>query len=331
MIRFTDAEFTIPALIKSVLFGDVGFGDAYMRGDILVYEDLAQWLAKNKCARRLLPYIPTTTRRVDAHYDIKPEFYEILLGESMSYTCANWPSQASIISKNLNLAQIEKFSRHINWLDIDVNAGKNLKHLDCGSGWGSFMDAVKKSAPDCQIDGLTLSIEQAAYVNNKFPDLDKVYVGDWKDVDAIGKYDRFSAIGMLEHVGRSNFNEFFAWISKTLNPSNGVGVLQFCSRDTPISLWTDKHIFPGAEPPTLNEVSRHMRRNGLYITDLVECGGDYVHTLRCWLDNLESNLGAIRDLGYNEQFIRMFRLYLNGGICSFDEGNTQLIQLRFEN
>jgi cyclopropane-fatty-acyl-phospholipid synthase len=332
MISARGANFTIGALIKSLLFGDVGFGDAFMKGHITVDGNLAQWLERNSGTRKW-PYMPTTTRNVGAHYNISSAFYEILLGNSMSYTCANWMTPEGVHLEGLHRAQVEKCVRHVKWLDLSANGGRGLKHLDCGSGWGSFMEMVQAIAVDlevnCMVDGLTLSHEQVVCVNNTHPELNSVHVGDWGDFYCEGHYDRFSAIGMLEHVGKHKIPDFFKWVNTILSPG-GVGVLQFCSRDTPISRWTDKHIFPGAQPPNLNEVCRHMRQNDLGVTDIVECGNDYVKTLECWLDNLESNIGKIKVLGYNDKFIRMFRLYLNGGICSFRMGNTQLIQLRFE-
>lgn len=322
MINYRNARFTPSALIHSLMFGDVGFGDAYMRGKISVEGSLADWIEANSGSRKL-PYLPLTTRKVEAHYDIPAAFYELLLGPSMSYTCANFESGTT----DLIAAQINKIVQHLSWLSGEQ--GKPLKLMDCGCGWGSFMNSATINPDFKEIHGLTLSLKQADYIGNNYPHLDSVFVGSWMDYWALDYYDRFTAIGMLEHVGKDNLAAYFGWVHGLLN-EEGVGTLQFCSRDKPISRWTDKHIFPGAYPPNANEVLRLMPRKGLRVTDLRECHQDYVFTLEYWLENLESSIDGIKALGFDDDFIRMFRLYLNGGIASFRSGATQLIQLRFE-
>ncbi len=326
MINFNEAKLTLPAAISAYLFGDVGFGDHYMKGNITVQGDLAKFIEKyNNSDKRWLPYLPTTSRKVAKHYNIPAKFYELLLGESMTYSCGNFYMD---YSKSLKMGQWCKFKHHEQWLDL--NKAENLVLLDCGCGWGGFTRHIGERFSGALIDGLSLSEEQIKY-DIKMGSINEnisYYLSSWEQFKPAYKYDRFASIGMLEHVGKKKLKPFFAWVDSVLE-SNAVGTLQFISRDTPISKWADKHIFPGAYPPSYNEVERIMSQNGLQVTNTVERGKDYAITLKHWLDNFESSLGEIRAMGFDETFIRMFRLYLCGGIASFRSGNSQLIQLRF--
>ena len=326
MINFKGAKFTLPAAISARLFRDVGFGDHYMKGNITVESDLAEFIEKNSnMDKRWLPYLPTTSRKVAKHYNIPAKFYELLLGESMTYSCGNFSNSSS---KSLKAGQREKYRFHQHWLDL--NKADDAVLLDCGCGWGSFARDLGGQYPRVLIDGLSLSAEQIKYAIQMGSVNKNVlyHLCSWEQFKPAYKYDRFTSIGMLEHVGKKKLQPFFNWVDSVLDVG-AVGTLQFISRDTPISKWADKHIFPGAYPPSYNEVVRVMSQAGLQVTDTVERGQDYAITLKRWLDNFESSLSWIRAMGFDEQFIRMFRLYLNGGIASFRSGNSQLIQLRF--
>ncbi|MGH1542152.1 MAG: class I SAM-dependent methyltransferase [Arenicella sp.] len=326
MINLKGAKFTVPAAINTQLFGEVGFGDEYMKGNIMIEGDLSEFIESNgKSVKRRVPYLPTTSRRVAKHYNIPARFYELLLGESMAYTCGNFYGDKSLPLKH---GQHNKYRAHAQWLDM--GRCKDAVMLDCGCGWGGFSRFVSGNYLNMLIDGLSLSEEQIKYAIKMGSDAENIsyHLSRWEQFKPGYKYDRFTAIGMLEHVGQKNLVPFFNWVNSVLE-DRAIGTLQFISRDKPMSKWFDKHIFPTAYTPTYNEVVRVMTGAGLQVTDTVERGQDYAITLKHWLDNFESSLGEIRAMGFDETFIRMFRLYLCGGIASFRSGNSQLIQLRF--
>lgn len=326
MIVYKDAQFTVLAMANSLLFGEVGFGDEYMKGNIVVQNNLADFIEANSATRRL-PYLPTTSRRVAEHYNIPVKFYEMLLGETMAYTCANFNGDKQ---QSLKSAQNRKYEAHAEWLNLSGEKGSNL--LDCGCGFGGFSRYVSKLHPDVLVDAVNLSEGQIEYATQRGNVSGEIHyhLSSWEEFEPRYKYGRFVSIGMLEHVGQKKLEPFFYWVSILLQES-AVGTLQFISREKPMSKWFDKHIFPEAYTPTYNEVVRCMTGVGLEVTDTVQRGMDYAITLERWLDNFESNLPFVKEMGFDSQFIRMFRLYLNGGIASFRSGNSQLIQLRFVN
>ena len=305
------------AKAKCIAFGDVGFGEEYMKGNITVDIDMADFLAENM-ATRWFPYFRQNRRWTGRHYDIKPEFYSLMLGESRVYTCANY----LFPSANLEQAQEAKQKRHVDWLSL--TGGERV--LECGFGWGNLSQHIAPHSG--QYVGLTISSQQqiAAINANRFSNCN-YRLCDWHKHS--GQYERFTSICMLEHVGIALMQDFTDWIASQL-VTGGIGTLQFISRDTPISEWADKYIFPGAEPPSLNLFMRCLRNSGLSITHQRECGDDYIRTLSDWRDNVAIHRQAILNMGEDEAFLRMFHLYLSGGMATFKTGASQLTQMRFE-
>jgi len=313
VISYDGARYTPLAFLKSFFFGDVGFGESYVAGDISVDDDLLSFIGRNRGAGRLFPYFRKMNNGSDVHYNLSAEFFERLLGRSLSYTCANFNG-----TDDLDHAQAYKHGWHKHRLDLKPDC----RLLECGSGWGGFRRYLSNDVGS--YTGLTISSEQKNFCCKRSAK-GEILVRSWQDFS--GEFDRFTSIGMIEHVGRANLPAYFEWVNDCLVPG-GVGTLQFISRDKPISAWADKYIFNGAEPPNFNEVLRLMRQNNLIVTEHVERGGDYILTLEAWLFNLQLHRDWILNR-FGVEFYRTFELYLSGGIVSFKSGDSQLIQLRF--
>jgi len=307
---------------KCLALGDEGFGDEFMKGNITIDGNLADFIEGNSdgALSRWVPYIRSPRSFTGQHYDIAPDFYKIMLGNERIYTCGNYDYP----DINLAQAQRSKQLQHTNWLNLTGTE----RVLECGFGWGNLSQYIGEGCS--YYHGLTVSEEQqqiAKATNQYFHN--EYHLSSWNRHNYSASYDRFTSICMLEHVGIKHMSEFVQWISDSL-VHGGIGTLQFISRDKPISEWADKHIFPGAEPPQLNMLMRLMKQNNLSVTHYRERGDDYVRTLTDWLANVENNAQAITALGMDDQFIRIMQLYLSGGIVSFRTGASQLIQLRFE-
>jgi cyclopropane-fatty-acyl-phospholipid synthase len=147
--------------------------------------------------------------------------------------------------------------------------------------------------------------------------------------NAIGTYDAFVSVGMLEHVGLENFGELGRVIDRSLTPA-GRGLIHSIGRNSPRPLdpWTDKRIFPGAYPPALSEMMRIFEPFGFSILDVENLRLHYARTLEHWLERFERNVAKIAEM-FDERFVRMWRMYLAGSIATFMVGGLQLFQLVF--
>src|SRR5258708_1893341 len=135
---------------------------------------------------------------------------------------------------------------------------------------------------------------------------------------------------MFEHVGRNNQRQYFATINNLLVPG-GISVLHTITQQTEASMpgWIDKYMFPGGYVPSLREVVWLLPEYDFHLIDYESLRMHYAMTLDEWHHRFETNLESVRKLGYDERFIRMWRLYLLGSASSFRWGTFDLSQLVF--
>ena len=171
-------------------------------------------------------------------------------------------------------------------------------------------------AGDCDVTGVTLSVEQHKVSSRRAEqaDLDhrvRFHLRDYREES--GVYDRIVSVGMFEHVGKRNYNEFFAKLRDLLS-DDGVCLLHTIGRldsPSPINPFIRKYIFPGADLPTLSEMMRPIEGSGLFVTDVEVLRLHYAETLRHWYDRFQAVRTEVAEL-YDERFCRMWELYLKG-------------------
>ncbi len=341
-------------VIKRILGGgSLGFGEEFMRGNILVEGNLQDFIKmgygqnlvdfnlsledKLKIFYNYLSSLGTvlnSKRNISYHYDIGNDFYSLWLDPTLTYSCAYFKKE----SDTLEQAQLQKYE-HIS-KKLQLKREETL--LDVGCGWGGMMFyAAENYGVKCE--GCTLSEGQYNYVTGeikkrKLADLVKVYLKDYREVR--GKFDKFVSIGMLEHVGKKFYPTFFNVVEKLLKPG-GIGVLQTIGStiDKPSDPWITKYIFPGGFIPALQVIVNIMNQKGLVFFDIEDLRRHYNMTLDKWIERFEKNIDKIRkvlikSLGNKErvdEFLRMWRLYLNGSSVSFKAGSNRLYQITFSN
>ena len=150
---------------------------------------------------------------------------------------------------------------------------------------------------------------------------------DYRNID--GEFDAFVSVGMLEHVGPENFRALGDVIDRCLKPE-GRGLIHTIGRNfpAPMNAWIEKHIFPGARPPTLQEMTHIFENRHFAINDVENLRLHYARTLTDWHLRYEDHLEEIRE-DFDEHFIRAWRLYLVGSIAAFTTGQLQLFQVVF--
>ncbi len=268
--------------------------------------------------------ISKAQRNVAHHYDLSGRLYDLFLDSDRQYSCAYFRS----LHGDLERAQEDK-KRHIAAKLLLDRPG--LSVLDIGSGWGG-LGLYLAEVSGCEVSGVTLSMEQhkVSQARAKQAGLDRrvrFHIRDYRRDQ--GTYDRIVSVGMFEHVGKKNYDEFFIKL-RDLLADDGVCLLHSIGRFAsagPINPFMRKYIFPGADLPTLSEVLPAIERAGLLVTDVEVLRVHYAETLRIWHDRFQANRERVASL-YDERFCRMWELYLKGCELAFRRDDLMVFQIQ---
>lgn len=256
---------------------------------------------------------------VSHHYDLSVELYRQFLDEDMQYSCAYFPSEAM----SLDEAQQAKKTHIIAKLLIEP--GHSV--LDIGCGWGGLARQIA-ALDDVSVKGITLSPEQLAIAEGRSTNHRlKFSLEDYRDVE--GAFDRIVSVGMFEHVGTPNYDEYFATIARLLK-DDGVALVHSIGRKDGPDLnnpWIDKYIFPGGYIPSLSEVLPSIEKAGLWVTDVEVLRLHYAETLRHWRCRFKAIRHEAAEL-YDERFCRMWEFYLAGSETAFRHQGHMVFQIQ---
>ncbi len=324
--------------------GFLGFGEAYVSGDLEVEGDLQELLRLGLIVQfdeknfsllqkiRLFPfYIQTidtvgkSRENIAYHYDLTPEFFSLFLDDSLTYSCGYFDNEVD----SLDQAQRNKYDH--------IARKLMLSHedtlVDIGCGWGGML---MHSAHSYGIKGtgITISQNQHRHASRR---IEESGLGNRIDVKLMdyrqlsGKFDKFVSIGMFEHVGKNFIPVYMRKVAELLK-KGGIGLLHTISKDleSPTDAWMVRYIFPGGYVPSLPETVREMGRAGLCILDIEGLRLHYGRTLDCWTANFEKNIGKVQEM-FDQRFVRMWRLYLNAASAGFKYGGTRVYQILFSN
>lgn len=281
------------------------------------------------------------TRQRDAevihhHYDISNRFYELVLGPSMTYTCAVFDGKDGSLDRvetddgALESAQDRKYELIARKLGLR----KGMRLLDVGCGWGGMvLHAAREHGVKAL--GVTLSKEQAEWASKRIAQeglggLAEVRHMDYRDVPD-GTFDRISSIGLTEHVGANNLDTYFASLYDKLVP--GGRLLNHCitrprndlPRMKPKGV-INRYVFPDGQLEGPAEIQMSMNDAGFEIRHQENLREHYALTLRHWGANLERHWDeAVSEVG--EGTARVWRLYMAGCVLGFEKDVVQLHQI----
>jgi len=260
---------------------------------------------------------------IHQHYDIGNDFYKLWLDERMLYTCAYYRDPRMTLEE----AQIAKMD-HV-CRKLQLRPGETV--IEAGCGWGGFALHMARRY-GVTVRAFNISQEQIIYAREaaRREDLDhrvEFVQDDWRNIS--GTCDAFVSVGMLEHVGLDNYRQLGEVVDRSL-PANGRGLIHSIGRNypEPLNTWTERRIFPGAQPPALSEMMEIFEHRNLSLLDVENIRLHYAVTLKHWLERFEEHADVVRDQ-FDERFVRMWRLYLASSMVAFECGSLQLFQVLF--
>jgi cyclopropane-fatty-acyl-phospholipid synthase len=331
--------------------GDVGLGRSFIEGD-WDSEDIAALLlllARGRDAIDRLIYggrmgglllrirhlLNANTRRgarrnILAHYDLGNAFYGLWLDRSMTYSAALFEGQPG---RTLEEAQRAKVARALDQLGV----GPEHRVLEIGCGWGTL--AIAAAARGASVTGISLSDAQTEWARSAARDAGcaeriDFQIRDYRDLEA--RYDRIASIEMIEAVGERYWPRYFAAIRGAL-ADDGIALVQAITigdryfeayrRGTD---FIQQYVFPGGMLPSPSRLAAEAAAQGLHITRTLSFGGDYAETLRRWRSTFMAEENAVRALGFDTDFIRLWQFYLAYCEAGFDAGICDVAQFTLQ-
>lgn len=319
------------------------FGDLYGRREVEVEGDLANAMAEvnrsltarqagffDRLRRSSLPPLweryarAQDAARVRQHYDLGNDFYRLWLDrDTMQYTCAYYPEPG------LCLEEAQRAKAHYLCRKLRLRPGETVVEAGCGWGGLAFLMARHYGV---KVTAYNVSKEQLAHARTRLEEegleTQVTFIeDDYRNIR--GRYDAFVSIGMLEHVGKHRYAGLGDVIDRCL-ASNGRGLIQCIGRNAPVPMngWAQRHIFPGAYPPSLRELLEVFEPHGFSVLDVENLRPHYVKTLHDWLSRYETHAEAVQGR-YGEVFMRTWLLYLSASLAAFETGWLQLFQVLF--
>ena len=315
--------------------GALAFGETYMDGlwDCEALDELICKLLRADLEHRISPLkllLPVLQAKIvnrqarrrafdigRHHYDIGNDLYTRMLDPRMTYSCGYWQAAS-------DLADAQEAKLDLCCRKLGLEPG--MRVLDIGCGWGSFASFAAERY-GVEVVGYTVSTAQVELGRERCRDLAvELRLQDYREIE--GRFDRIVSIGMFEHVGPKNYRSFMTVAERCL-ADDGLLLLHCIgtnTRRTAVDPWTDKYIFPGGVLPVAEQIAKAA--SGLFVMeDWHNFGTHYDPTLMAWMANIDRHRDALRDLGYDDRFYRMWRYFLLSSAGSARARRNQLWQI----
>jgi len=338
-IRIRDRK----ALYELLTNPNLAFGDLYSTGRLEVEGDLPNLMtdlyqtverAEEEMPVWVKPlwrnHAPRSTsingarENIHHHYDLGNDFYRLWLDQAeMQYTCAYYESPDMTLEQ-AQLAKLEHVCRK-----LQLKPGQIV--VEAGCGWGGLARYMARNY-GVTVHAYNISREQVRFAREEarrqgLDDRISYIEDDYRNIR--GQYDAFVSVGMLEHVGRDNYETLADVIKRSLKPE-GLALLHSIGRNRPsrMNAWIERRIFPGAYPPSIAEMMGICEAGGFSVLDVENLRLHYAQTLEHWLERFIANEDRVAEM-YDDNFVRAWRLYLAGSVAAFRASSLQLFQAVF--
>jgi len=268
-------------------------------------------------------------RNIAAHYDLGNDFFGLFLSADLMYSSALWDGDED----TLEAASTRKLDRVCQWLDLKPGD----KVIEIGTGWGGFAVHAARHY-GCHVTTTTISREQHALAVTRVEEAgvdDRVslLLEDYRDLT--GTYDKLVSIEMIEAIGASYLDAYFAKVGSLLRPGGRALVQAITIEDHRYAQalasvdFIKRHVFPGSFIPSIHAMlSAKTRVTDLALVRLQDFGLSYARTLQAWRERFLDSLGQVRGQGFDERFIRSWEFYLaycEGGFRERSIGVSHLL------
>jgi len=265
---------------------------------------------------------------VSQHYDVGNDFYRIVLGESMVYSCAYWTSDEA----GYGLADAQRDKLDLICRKLALRPGMRL--LDVGCGWGSLaIHAVREYG--ARVLGITLSAEQAEYAHKQvaeagLADRVEIRIEDYRDLND-GPFDAIASVGMAEHVGTAPYKNYATVLHAQLKPggrllNHQIARLRLAPKAPTERTFIDAYVFPDGELAPIGTTTTLLEEAGFEVRDVHALREHYARTLRTWVANLEADWStAVRLTSPGRA--RVWRLYMAASALAFEQARIGVNQV----
>jgi cyclopropane-fatty-acyl-phospholipid synthase len=281
---------------------------------------------------RLRGRLHTTGRdacAISHHYDVGNDFYRLLLGSTMTYSCAYWADP----SYDLDQAQDAKYAL----ISRKLGLREGMRLLDVGCGWGGMvLHAAREHGVHAV--GVTLSAAQCELARRRVADAGlsgrvEIRLQDYRAVDD-GPYDAISSIGMAEHVGLAQLGVYAARLHDLLRPGGRLLHHAIARRPGPLAdpekSFLTRYVFPDGELQPVGTTVSALEEGGFEVRDVEALREHYARTCRTWVSRLEERWDEAVALSSPGR-ARVWRLYLAASALSFEQlraGLNQVLAVR---
>lgn len=340
---------------RIILFGDIGFGEAYVDGlwDTDNITNVIKWVLLNvenapgvsgskvqalslnllKLFNKLSHVKRANTlegsrKNISEHYDLNNDFFSSFLDPTMTYSAAYFYRDGL----SLHEAQLAKYERLCRQLHL-----RPADHvLEIGSGWGGNAIYMAKTY-GCKVTSLTISEEQRKLAIDRVEGEGlshkvTILLKDYREME--GTFNKIVSVEMLEAVGAKYLDLYFEKCHQLLTKDGILALQVITSPDSRFESlrkgvdWIQKHIFPGSLLPSVAAINGAVNRTSdLTMVDLKDIGLDYAKTLKLWYDSFNANLTKVKSLGFDDTFIRKWNYYLCYCEAAFAMRNINVMQL----
>ena len=344
-----------PAFYSDIAFGgSIGAGEAYMQGHwqcdeltsllriLLINRDVLENLDSGMARlanpmRKALHWLNRNTRsgsrkNIAAHYDLGNDFYALWLDQRMMYSSAYFDAA----DKTLEEASVAKLERICKKLDLSADDTV----IEIGTGWGGFAIYAAENY-GCHVTTTTISREQYDLAKSRvaaagLEDRVTLLFDDYRDLE--GQYDKLVSIEMIEAVGHQFHDSFFEKCSSLLKPDGQMLLQAITIADQQYDQYKygvdfiRRYIFPGGCLTSVTDMTRVITdRTDMRAFHIEDIGAHYAKTLRHWHDRFSKRLDVVREQGYSDAFIRMWKYYLcycEGAFIERATGTVQMLVLK---
>jgi cyclopropane-fatty-acyl-phospholipid synthase len=333
-----------------LLGGTLAAGETYMRGlwstnhlvalmrvllrtqsSILPTSSPWEWLAHRVAHAFRRNSRRTARQNIADHYDLGNDFFRLFLDDTMMYSAGFFSDEQTTLEE-ASRAKVDRLARKLSLMP-------GMEVIEIGSGWGYLACHLAREF-GCRVTTTTLSREQYEMTTQRIHreglgERVRVLMADYRDLR--GQFDRLISVEMIEAVGHAFLDTYFQRCSQLLKSTGKMALQAITIPDEFLAMYRrnvdfiQRYIFPGGELPSLGQIARAVAgRTDLRLVHSEDLPGHYARTLHEWRKRFGSSIHAIRELGFDEDFIRRWDYYFAYCEAAFRERTIGLSQIIFE-